>query len=172
MALTEPPLYERDPEAWNALLAEANRTQPRKRVAADVLFRDETGRILLVDPAYKPDWDLPGGMAEANEPPLDAAIREIREELGLDYQGGRLLVVDWIAPSGPWDDSLMFVFDGGVLDAQQRASIRLGDGELNEVRFVSQEEAKRLLRPKVWQRVEAALDALRYRTAMYMQDGR
>ena len=170
-ALTEPPLYERDPEAWNALLVEANRTQPRKRVAADVLFRDETGRILLVDPSYKPDWDLPGGMAEANEPPLDAAIREVREELGLDYRGGRLLVVEWVAPHGPWDDSLMFVFDGGMLDVQQRATIQLGDGELNEACFVTREDAKRLLRPEVWRRVERALDALRYGTANYMQIG-
>jgi 8-oxo-dGTP diphosphatase len=51
------------------------RKQPRKRVSADVLFRDEEGAILLVDPRYKPDWDLPGGMAEANEPPMDAARR-------------------------------------------------------------------------------------------------
>jgi 8-oxo-dGTP diphosphatase len=171
LALTEPPLYERDPEAWNAMLAEANRTQPRKRVAADVLFRDETGRILLVDPTYKPDWDLPGGMAEANEPPLDAAIREVREELGLEYRGGRLLVVDWIAPQGPWDDCLTFLFDGEVLDAEQQAVIRLGDGELNEARFVTREEAKRLLRPKVWRRVREALDALPHRTTNYLQNG-
>jgi ADP-ribose pyrophosphatase YjhB (NUDIX family) len=171
LALNEPPLYERDPEAWNALLAEANRTQPRKRVAADVLFRDETGRILLVDPAYKPDWDLPGGMAEANEPPLDAAIREVREELGLDYRGGRLLIVEWVAPHGPWDDSLIFVFDGGMLNAHQRGAIRLGDGELREARFVTQDGAKRLLRPEAWRRVEEALEVLRHRTAKYMQDG-
>ncbi|HEX6686137.1 MAG TPA: hypothetical protein VF062_25410 [Candidatus Limnocylindrales bacterium] len=42
--LTEPPLHERDPKAWNALLAEGNRTQPRKRVGAGVLLRDEAGR--------------------------------------------------------------------------------------------------------------------------------
>jgi NUDIX domain len=68
-------LYQRDPDAWQAYLAEGNRTHPRKRVSADVLFRDESGQILLVDPRYKPDWDLPGGMAEANEAPLDAADR-------------------------------------------------------------------------------------------------
>jgi hypothetical protein len=62
-------LYERDPEAWNAYLAEGNARQARKRVSADILLRDQRDRILLVDPTYKPDWDLPGGMAEANEPP-------------------------------------------------------------------------------------------------------
>ncbi|WP_117210581.1 NUDIX domain-containing protein [Allorhizocola rhizosphaerae] len=169
--MTEPPLYERDPEAWNALLAEGNRTQARKRVGADVLFRDQAGRILLVDPNYKPDWDLPGGMAEANEPPLDAAIREVREELGIEYHGGRLLVVDWVAPHGPWDDSLMFVFDGGVLTTEQQAAIRLDSGELNEYRLVTEEEAKRLLRPYVWRRVEGALKAANADTATYLRDG-
>jgi 8-oxo-dGTP diphosphatase len=109
----EAPLYERDPEAWNTYLAEGNAKQARKRVGADVLIRDEQGRILLVNPRYKPDWDLPGGMAEANESPVAAARRELKEELGLELEIGRLLVVAWVPPHGPWDDSLMFIFDGG-----------------------------------------------------------
>jgi len=36
-----------------------NRTQAKKRVGADVLFRDDQDRILLVEPLYKPDWDPP-----------------------------------------------------------------------------------------------------------------
>jgi 8-oxo-dGTP diphosphatase len=79
----QPPLYERDPVAWQKHLAEGNAKQPRKRVGCDVLLRDTLGRILIVNPEYKPDWDLPGGMAEANESPLDAVQRELREELGL-----------------------------------------------------------------------------------------
>ncbi|GIH06665.1 hypothetical protein Rhe02_47320 [Rhizocola hellebori] len=170
--MTEPPLYERDPEAWQAHLANGNRTQPRKRVGADVLFRDKAGRILLVDPSYKPDWDLPGGMAEANEPPLETAIRELREELGLEYHGGRLLVVDWVAPHGPWDDSLMFVFDGGVLSAEDQAAIRLEEGgELREARFVTDEEAKGLLRSYVWARVERAISHLASHSIGYLHNG-
>ena len=116
----ERPLYERDPAAWQVHLAEGNARQPRKRVGADVLLRNGDGDILLVDPRYKPDWDLPGGMAEANEPPHLAAEREVREELGLELRVGPLLVVDWVAPHGPWDDSLMFIFDGGALPASPR----------------------------------------------------
>ena len=165
------PLYERDPDAWRAHLAEGNRTQARKRVGADVLFRDEAGRILLVDPRYKPDWDLPGGMAEANEPPVDAARREVREELGIGYPGGRLLVVDWIAPHGPWDDCLMFVFDGGLLAPADQGRITLSDGELREWRFHHPGDASRLLRPYVWERVSAALAAADDGVTRYLHDG-
>src|SRR5690606_16532356 len=79
--MSDTPLYERDAEAWQAYLAEGNAKQPRTRVSADVLLRDRAGRFLLVDPKYKPDWDTPGGMAEANEPPHQAVQRELREEL-------------------------------------------------------------------------------------------
>jgi len=54
------------PAEWDAYLAEGNARQARKAGSRRRLIRDEAGRILLVDPNYKPDWDRPGGMAEAN----------------------------------------------------------------------------------------------------------
>ncbi|HEV2374309.1 MAG TPA: NUDIX hydrolase [Streptosporangiaceae bacterium] len=165
------PLYERDPQAWRAHLAEGNATQPRKRVGADMVIRDRHDRILLVDPQYKPDWDLPGGMSEANEPPAETARREVKEELGLDTQPGALLCVDWVSPHGPWDDSLMFIFDGGVLNDEQATSLRLLDGELAAFEFCTSEEASERLRLYVWRRLSAALDALTTRQAVYLQDG-
>ncbi|GLZ78059.1 hypothetical protein Afil01_28660 [Actinorhabdospora filicis] len=161
------PLYESDPEAYQAYLAEGNAKQPRKRVAADVLIRDKAGRVLLVDPKYKPDWDLPGGMCEANEAPHDAAQRELREELGLDVRVGALLCVHWMPPHGPWDDSLVFVFDGGVLSNEQTAGLTFANDELGGFRFASPEEAKRLLRPYVHGRLADALEALTTGVAEY-----
>jgi 8-oxo-dGTP diphosphatase len=166
------PLYQRDPAAWKASLAEGNARQARKRVGADVLIRDQAGRLLLVDPKYKPDWDLPGGMAEANEPPHQAARRELREELGLDLNLRGLLCVDWVSPHGPWDDSLMFIFDGGVLSAAQCATLRLPGDELAEFRFCGADEAAARLRPYVWRRVRAALEAVHHGAPRYLQDGR
>jgi 8-oxo-dGTP diphosphatase len=165
------PLYERDPAAYEAHLAEGNRTQPRKRVGADVLFRDDVGRILLVDPRYKPDWDLPGGMAEANEPPLETAKREVREELGIEPSIGRLLVVDWVAPHGPWDDILIFLFDGGVLNEQHIAAMSIDDAELVALRFCEPDEAANLLRPYVWRRTEHAIQAVAPTRMRYLQNG-
>jgi 8-oxo-dGTP pyrophosphatase MutT (NUDIX family) len=171
MGVDEPPLYERDPEAWNASLAEGNARQPRKRVATDVIIRDRRDRLLLVNPTYKPGWDLPGGMAEANEAPIDAARRELREELGFSVEITALLCVDWIAPHGPWDDTVVFVFDGGTLSPDSIAALRLSDDELSDFRFCPRHEAAKLLRDYVWQRAEAALDALSAGRARYVHSG-
>jgi 8-oxo-dGTP diphosphatase len=165
------PLFQRDPDAWRAHLAEGNARQPRKRVGADALLRDELGRILLVDPKYKPDWDLPGGMSEANESPADTARRELKEELGLDIHPGQLLCVDWVSPHGPWDDSLMFIFDGGVLTTEQIASLKLLDDELGAFAFCDEAEAAARLRPYVGRRMQAALQAIRSGETVYLEDG-
>ncbi|RKS07032.1 ADP-ribose pyrophosphatase YjhB (NUDIX family) [Nocardiopsis sp. Huas11] len=168
----ESPLYLRDPAAWRKQLAEGNRRQARKRVASEVILHDETGRLLLVDPSYKPYWDIPGGMAEANEPPALAAVRELREELRLDLSLGTLLCVDWVAPHGPWDDLLMFVFDGGTLPASQAASLYPADEELREVRWCTYQQAEELLRGDVWRRTRAALEVLAGGGPLYLQEGR
>jgi 8-oxo-dGTP pyrophosphatase MutT (NUDIX family) len=55
----------------------------RKRMAATAFFRDEDGRVLLVNPVHKETWDLPGGAVEAEESPYAACRREVAEELGL-----------------------------------------------------------------------------------------
>lgn len=165
------PLYERDPEAWHRHLAEGNATQPRKRVGADALIRDDQDRILLVDPTYKPDWDLPGGMAEANEPPHEAVRRELHEELGLDLPIGPMLCVDWIAPHDPWDDTLMFIFDAGHLTSGQILTLHPTTTELSSHTFCTPAEASHRLRPYTWRRANAALRALGTGQPHYLTNG-
>lgn len=149
-----------DDEARFAYLAEGNAKQARKRVAADLLIRDEAGRVLLVNPTYKDHWDLPGGMVESNEPPRAAGARELAEELGLTVTAGRVLLLDWVGPHGPWDDQLVFIFDGGTLPPAQVAAIQLCDPEIAEFAFVELAEAKTMLRPDMAQRLARAHDAL------------
>jgi len=161
-----------DPDAYRAWLAEGNATQARKRVAADVLIRDPAGRILLVNPTYKPGWDLPGGMAEANEPPHEAAIRELREELGLGVALRGLLVVDWVPPHGPWDDQMALIFDGGQIDGAHASALQPRDEELSAIEFVEAGDAMPMVRERLAHRIDAALNALNIGRVLYLHDGR
>lgn len=56
--------------------------RPRQGAAAAIL--DDHGRLLLVKENYdRRRWSLPGGAVEPTETPLEAVIREAREETGL-----------------------------------------------------------------------------------------
>lgn len=103
----------------------------RVRAAAGVILRDQTGRVLVVHPAYKDVWEVPGGTVEPDESPADACTREIREELSLSVPTGALLCVDWVPASPPWD--------GGVLTADQITTMRLCPDELDRFEFVEPE---------------------------------
>ncbi|MFJ8631010.1 NUDIX domain-containing protein [Streptomyces sp. NPDC093568] len=157
-----------------AYLAAGNAQQARKRVVADALIRDHKGLVLLVDPAYKPGWDLPGGMSEGNEDPIDTVTRELCEELGLDtrsIQVHGLLCVDWVEPHGPWDDLLAFIFDGGVLPPEQVESLSIKDDELKAFQFLPPGEALSLLPARQRARAAQALKALADGIPRYLQNG-
>jgi ADP-ribose pyrophosphatase YjhB (NUDIX family) len=48
---------------------------------------DEFGRVLLVKARYRRTWSTPGGFFEDDEDTLDGALRELREEAGLEGDG-------------------------------------------------------------------------------------
>ena len=108
---------------------------PTKRMGAGALFVNEKNQILLVHPTYKPRWEIPGGITEVDESPRVCTQREVLEEIGLQREIGRLLVVDYQSRVGVKTESLMFVFDGGVLSEADIANIHLQDAELDGFDF-------------------------------------
>jgi ADP-ribose pyrophosphatase YjhB (NUDIX family) len=145
---------------------------PSKRVAAGALFRDGEGRILLVEPIYKLTLEIPGGMVEVDEPPLDACVREVWEELGLDLAVGRLLVVDWKPRHGVWGETILFVFDGGVLTDDQITLIKLQPDELRAVHRLAVTDIVGRVRPSMHRRIVQAEQAARSGETLYLQFGR
>ncbi|MFG1820350.1 NUDIX domain-containing protein [Kribbella sp. NPDC049174] len=144
---------------------------PTKRVAADCLFTDEAGRLLVLEPPYKATWDLPGGVVERDESPRLAAQREVREEIGLIIEPGDLLAVDWIARSGAFTEIVAFLFDGGVLAPADIGRIVIDPTEVSCFRFVALDEAERLLDAGQFVRVVAGLEARRSATTAYLESG-
>ncbi|MFI8192731.1 NUDIX domain-containing protein [Streptomyces sp. NPDC085946] len=134
---------------------------PRVLAGAAALFRDERGRVLLVEPNYREGWALPGGTIESDdgETPRQGARRETAEEIGLDREPGRLLAVDWVPGTGR-PPLVAYLFDGGVLGEEDLRAIRLQEEELLSWRLVPREEITDHLHGALGRRVLAALDVL------------
>ena len=142
---------------------------PRKRVAAGALLTDAAGRVLLVEPTYKPDWEIPGGVVEEGEAAPAACARECREELGLDVRVGRLLVVEHQTQSLERGDSVMFVYDGGTL--ADHAVIALPAVELRSWAFVPPDAIASRTVERLARRLHHALEARRTGALIELVDG-
>lgn len=127
------------------------------RLGSGALITDSEGRVLMVEPTYKPTWEIPGGAVESGETSLETCRRECREELGIDIRVGRLLVIDHQTDPLPRGDSVMFVYDGGTLDST--AELVLPEDELRSSRFVALEELDALTTERLARRVRFALEA-------------
>ncbi|GGM34363.1 NUDIX domain-containing protein [Promicromonospora citrea] len=153
--------------------AEYFRTLPRKRMAAGVLLRDATGRVVLIEPSYKKTWEIPGGVVEMGEPPWTAAERELEEELGLVRRGMQALVIDHVpcADDGT-PEGLVWVFDGGFLTDEERAGLHGTDPEVKSVHLLEIGEVSSLAKDSLSRRMQAALQAaLDQRTNVYCEAG-
>lgn len=135
------------------------------------MLTDGRGRVLLVEPVYKTDWEIPGGSVELDESPYAAAARELTEELGLTVRPGRLLVVDWVPPQPNRTEGLMMLFDGGILTPAQTAQIRLPPDELRSWAWCSEPEAGERLSELLARRVAAAVRARAEDGVVYLENG-
>jgi ADP-ribose pyrophosphatase YjhB (NUDIX family) len=145
---------------------------PRKIVAGGALIRDQAGRILFLEPTYKPTLDIPGGIAEYDESPYDACRRELQEEIGLALEIGPLLVVDWVPALGVWSDALAFIFDGGVLAPSTISQLKIDPVEARTHEFLSLDQARDRLRPSMSRRLALAEQALITGIPAYSDFGR
>ena len=145
---------------------------PRKRVIAQALVRDESGRVLLCHPTYKDDWDLPGGVVEVRESPREAASREVLEELALPLPVGELVLTEWLPPWGGWDDALCLVFDGGVHPSSILDGAVLQAREIRAAAFCSTDDVHARAADFTARRVVAALGALGGGGSLFTESGR
>jgi 8-oxo-dGTP pyrophosphatase MutT (NUDIX family) len=117
----------------------------RQRIGHDLLLLpsvavlpiDDVGRVLLVRQIDSGHWATIGGMVEVDEAPEDAALREAREEAGIEARLVRLLT----AMGGPdfrghYPNGDEVAYVSMVYEARVAAGIPLHDGdETSEVRW-------------------------------------
>lgn len=144
---------------------------PKKRMGSGALFFNSKSELLIVNPIYKPNWTIPGGIVDQDESPLKACKREVKEELGLDLEIKQMLCIDYIPKEDDKEESLQFIFYGGILNEEQISKIKLPEGELSEFKFVNLAkvgEYKKSLAKKL----PICLRAIREKKTYYLEDGK
>jgi 8-oxo-dGTP pyrophosphatase MutT (NUDIX family) len=143
---------------------------PRVPASAGALLHDGAGHILVLKPTYKAGWTIPGGqMEEDGESPWDACRREVVEETGLVVNGGRLVCVDFLRPRPGRPGGVRFLFDCGVVPEADQGRVVVQEGEIEDHRWATPDEADGLLSGPVRRRVGRALGAV---GMIYLEDGR
>lgn len=138
-------------EIWHALRDEEyNPPADEWQVGAFVVLQDEGQKVLWVKRTDYDVWNLPGGRSHGLEPPWETAIRETKEETGLDVDLTGLTGVY----SKPAENSLLLTFTAKVAGGK----LRTNDEAADFAYFAAGEEPPNTL-PR---HIERAADALSY----------
>ena len=123
-------VYGRLPE--RARVGVVHLVAPLHSVGALALVERDDGARLLVRQTYKPGWGLPGGILQRGEYPVDAVVREAREEIGvrLAVVGEPAVVVD------PGPRRVDVVFRARVVSGEPRPV----SDEIAEVRWFAADD--------------------------------
>jgi len=111
-------------------------SKKQRAASAALVIETRDGRALIVKAHYKPYWTFPGGSIDHGETPLEAAIREVAEEVGIRLDRDRtefLFVADRISEIA---QTYQFVFRV-VVDEAELATVRLQRSEITESELVT-----------------------------------
>ncbi|MEU3649280.1 NUDIX domain-containing protein [Lentzea sp. NPDC034063] len=130
------------------------------RPAVSAFIQDEVGRVLMIRRADNDKYAIPGGQQEAGETLTQAAIRETKEETGIDIEVTELIGLY----SNPHH---IIEYDDGEVRQEFsicfRGSPKQGDlktsNESKEVAWINLDELDALnIHPSIRMRINHALD--------------
>jgi ADP-ribose pyrophosphatase YjhB (NUDIX family) len=130
-------------------------------IGAFVIIFDKKDRVLLSHRRDIDIWNLPGGAVESGELPTEAAIRETREETGLNIK-----IKDLVGVYGKENrDELVFVFLGKAMGGKLKKT-----AESDENRYYKLEKLPENTIPKHVDRIQDA-SKNKSKPIFRMQDG-
>lgn len=113
-------------------------------VFAGGCIRNEKGEILLQRRTDSAKWGFPGGAIELGETPQMAAVREVKEETGLDVEVGELIGVytecDMKYPNGDEAQSICMAYELKVVSGE----LCRDESETLELKYFSIEDMPEL----------------------------
>jgi 8-oxo-dGTP diphosphatase len=140
---------------------------PRKIAAAGFLVMKDD-KMMVLETGYQKGLNIPGGVVEANEAPYACAVREAREEIGINIAVKGLLCVDYDHNRGKDpDEGIRFVFLGD-LNGQTPCP---DQSEVKNILWLPPIEAMKRMEPQLARRVVAAVKGLKEHRVVYCEDG-
>lgn len=96
----------------------------------------QNNKVLMVKASYKDHWTFPSGIVDEKESPKKAALRETREETGLDFNENdcSLLGVIYTASTGNDRDRFNFAFEVSTLT--NNLKLNVPNNEISEATWV------------------------------------
>ena len=119
-------------------------------VSAFAIIFDESKRVLLCHRRDYDLWNLPGGRVEQGESPWEAAVRETKEEVGLQIEIEKISGIY----SKPSKNEIVFSFLAKVVSGTMQHS-----EEVDEAKFFSVETLPTNTVPKQVERVQDAISS-------------
>jgi 8-oxo-dGTP pyrophosphatase MutT (NUDIX family) len=110
----------------------------RPRTFGAHLFLWHQGRVLLLRTSYRAGWTMPGGAIKRGESPVDAAVREAAEEIGLQLTAADLRPAGVVEHSPDHRRDQVHLFE---VQLERWPDIRIDNREIVEARFVTLADA-------------------------------
>lgn len=117
-------------------------TRVARPSSAGVVLENSQGEALLLKAHYKPYWSFPGGWVEDMQTPLQAALRELQEETGIELAESDVEFAFVVDRTSDLMHTYQFIFRARLALDELQKHIVLQANEIAEWRVVSREKVR------------------------------